>query len=111
MNTKLNDQEVIIKEGIATQLKGIEAVTGRIYLTNQRLIFESHKFNIQTGFTIVSINNIDSMEKSRPKIFGIIPTLSNALVIKTKDNQVFSFTVLKNTEWIKKLEEVKQDPI
>ena len=35
---------------------------GRIYLTNQRLIFESHTFNIQTGFTIVSINNIDSME-------------------------------------------------
>ncbi len=46
MKTQLNINEEIIKKGGANLQKGIEAVGGFLYLTNERLIFESHKFNV-----------------------------------------------------------------
>lgn len=47
MRMPLLSGEQLIKEGFANLQRGWEALGGRLYLTNQRLIFESHPFNIQ----------------------------------------------------------------
>ena len=39
--------ENILLESPANHCKGIEGVGGKLFLTNKKLIFKSHKFNIQ----------------------------------------------------------------
>jgi len=51
MNTELKQNEQIIKQKAANLQKGIETVGGVLYLTNQRLVFEAHKINVQGGTT------------------------------------------------------------
>jgi hypothetical protein len=49
MKTPLATGEAIVKEGAASYLKRYEGVGGKLYLTTERLIFESHAFNIHTA--------------------------------------------------------------
>jgi hypothetical protein len=43
------DNEIIVKEGGANHFRGKEGVGGKLVLTDRRLIFKSHKFNIQNN--------------------------------------------------------------
>ncbi|WP_198147328.1 GRAM domain-containing protein [Gilvimarinus polysaccharolyticus] len=52
-----------MKEGGANLQKNIETVGGELHLTNQRLIFKSHKINIQTGITEIQLSDIKSVKK------------------------------------------------
>ena len=58
MNTEILSGETIIKQGPANLQRGIETVGGFLFLTGQRLIFESHKSNYQTGTTIIDLKDI-----------------------------------------------------
>lgn len=49
MKFALRDGERIIKEGAANLQKNIETVGDKLYLTNQRLVFEAHTLNVQGG--------------------------------------------------------------
>lgn len=44
---ELRSDESVIKEGAANLQKNIETVGGKLFLTEQRLIFEARKFNVQ----------------------------------------------------------------
>ena len=46
MKFELRQGEQIIKEGKANLQREWETVGGKLYLTNQRLIFEAHKLNV-----------------------------------------------------------------
>ena len=55
---KLNDDEILIKKGSANHLVQFEGVGGRLFLTNQRLFFKSHSFNIQTHEESILLDDI-----------------------------------------------------
>ena len=55
MRMPLLSGEQLIKEGFANLQRGWEALGDRLYLTNQRLIFESHPFNIQRGSAVIPL--------------------------------------------------------
>lgn len=72
----------------ANYFRGIEAVGGKIYFYEDRLVFKSHLFNIQRGETEIKQDNIDKAE--RRMTMYIIP---NGLGITTKDGFYHKFVL------------------
>jgi len=91
MNTNLLNGESIIKEGKANLQRGIETVGGHLYLTTQRLIFESYKFNIQRGNTIIDLGNINEVTKCWTKFLNLIPLFPNSIKVETRDDKQYKF--------------------
>ena len=61
MKTELQQGEKIVKDGSANLQKNIETVGGKLFLTNQRLVFEADKTNVQRGTTEVELSSIQSL--------------------------------------------------
>lgn len=79
----------------ASHKKGIEAVGGKLYLTNRRLVFRSHKLNIQNHQ--LSINLADIEDTGRYKTLGLI---NNGLWVLA-NNKTERFVVEQAEEWLK----------
>jgi hypothetical protein len=98
--TKINtltDERILFETG-ANHFKGAEGVGGRLYLTNQRLVFKSHKFNIQNHELSIRLSDIRQIEKY--KIWGLI---NKGLSVTTLDNKTEKFVVQQMDEWINQL--------
>lgn len=59
------DSENIIKEGGANHFKGKEGVGGKLVLTDKRLIFKSHKFNIQNHQDNFDLRQVENFRQRR----------------------------------------------
>jgi hypothetical protein len=92
---EIRKDEIILKEQLANHIKNHESVGGKLFLTNKRLIFKSHKINIQRHIFELDLNKINSCH--RYKTIGIIP---NGLKITTNNNLTEKFVVNKPNEWI-----------
>lgn len=82
----------------ANHFKGIEAVGGKLYLTNKRLVFKSHKINFQKHQLSINLSDILKVDKYKP--FSIA---NNGLLIKTTDNKIEKFVVQKREAWVEQL--------
>jgi hypothetical protein len=100
MKTSLLPGETEIKDGAANLQRGIETVGGRLYLTNQRLIFESHAFNVQTGATIVPLNEIVGLRKVWTKFLNLIPVFPNSVAVATKAGKEYRLVTFGREGWI-----------
>ena len=92
--------EHILFETPANHFKGIEGVGGKLYLTNKRLVFKSHKLNIQNhqlSIQLIDIKNVD-----RFKTLGLV---NNGLSVITIDDKTEKFVVEQVENWIKYLTE------
>ena len=107
MKTELRQGEKHIKGGAANLQKNIETVGGKLYLTNQRLVFESHKFNIQSGVTEVELSNIQSAEKCWTKFLGFFPIFPNSLAVYTKQGKEYRFVLFGRGAWAAAIEAQK----
>ena len=99
MKTGLRQSEKLVKDGAANLQKNIETVGGKLYLTNQRLVFEAHKFNVQSGVTEVELSNIQSSEKCWTKFLGFLPLFPNSLAIYTKQGKEYRFVLFGRGAW------------
>ena len=97
----IRKDETILKEALANHIKNHESVGGKLFLTNKRLIFKSHKINIQKHIFELDLNEINSYR--RYKTMGMIP---NGLKITTNDNLTEKFVVNKPNEWITQFEKM-----
>ena len=93
------DESVLFETG-ANHFKGVEAVGGKLYLTNKRLVFKSHKFNIQNHQLSIKLSDIDKIERN--KTLGLV---NNGLSVRTVDSQSEKFVVQQIDEWLKQLTE------
>ena len=109
MKTELNLNEKIIKSGAANLQKGIETVGGKLHLTNQRLIFEAHKFNIQGGKTEVELSKVQTIKNSWTKFLGLIPLLPNSLAVIAKDGKEYHFVLFGRGVWRSEIEAQKKN--
>ena len=94
--------EKIVFETGANHFKGVEGVGGKLYLTNKRLIFKSHNFNIQKHELSISLSNVDKVR--RYSTFGIV---NNGLSVTTSDNVIEKFAVQEPEEWMNQLTDKK----
>ena len=98
MKTQMRDGEKVVKDGAATQRRAFDESGGRLYLTNQRLIFEAHKFNFDVGITEIELSNVKSTQASWTKVL-FIPIFPNTVEVHTVDSEIFYFLVFGNREW------------
>lgn len=96
----IDPDENIMFETPANHFKGIEGVGGRLYLTNRRLIFKSHKLNIQNHQLSIDLSDIKHVD--RYKTLGLV---NNGLVITIITDKTEKFVVEKVEEWVKLLTE------
>jgi GRAM domain len=104
MKTPPLPDESPVKEGAASLQRGIETVGGRLYLTNQRLVFESHALNIQTGDTVIPLLTITGARKCWTKFLNLIPLFPNSIAISTKGGKEYRFVAVGRQVWIEAIE-------
>jgi hypothetical protein len=90
--------EMILYETPANHFKGVEAVGGKLYLTNKRLFFKSHKFNIQNHSLSIFLNEI--MFVNQYKALGFV---NNGLSVGVRGGVIEKFVVNEIEEWMKQL--------
>ncbi|HXR85294.1 MAG TPA: GRAM domain-containing protein [Hanamia sp.] len=98
ININTNEKEIVIFETAASHFKGLEAVGGKLYLTNERLVFKSHKINIQKHELSIHLSDINKVY--RYKILGIF---NNGPEVAANANMIEKFSVQKPEEWINQL--------
>ena len=91
--------ENVLLESPANHFKGIEAVGGKLYLTNKRIIFKSHKLNIQVHQLSIKLEDIKKFE--RYKTLGLV---NNGLSLTTVNETTEKFVVNEIEEWTRQLE-------
>jgi hypothetical protein len=92
--------EHILFETPANHFKGIEGVGGKLYLTNKRLIFRSHKLNVQNHQLSIQLTDVKNVD--RYKTLGLV---NNGLSITIIDDKTEKFVVEQVENWIKYLTE------
>jgi hypothetical protein len=88
VNMNLLNDEKIFFDVAANLFRGMEAVGGKLKVTNYRLVFESHALNFQTGTTEIPLGNI--VEAKKRNTAGIVP---NGMAILTRDGMEYRFVV------------------
>ena len=97
------ENEVVVKEGRASLRKGINSVAfigGKLYLTNLRLVFESHGFAQSKHATIIDLSSIASVQECWTRLLGIIPLVPNGIAIDTTQVQEYRLALGKRGTWI-----------
>tara|TARA_B100000212_G_scaffold337299_1_gene311915 strand:- start:366 stop:734 length:369 start_codon:yes stop_codon:yes gene_type:complete len=90
----------IIMKSSAHYKKGFSQIEGKLYLSDDKLEFKTLMFAIQSEKFIINLENISSVSLAWTKFFGLFPLLPNSILIKTKDNKNYKFSVKKRKKWI-----------
>ncbi|WP_223442294.1 GRAM domain-containing protein [Polaribacter litorisediminis] len=85
---ELLENEKIEEEIFANIFRGLEGVGGKIFLTNERLIFKSHSLNIQKGQTNIKYSDIVEVEKRKT-----MKTVDNGIKVITKEKKEYCFVI------------------
>ncbi|WP_404455352.1 hypothetical protein [Oceanobacillus kapialis] len=95
--------ENIIKQGLANLWKGKEGVGGKLYLTDQQLIHQPHKANIQSDRVEIKLADVDYVELYTNKLFGL-SVIKNGLTVVDKTGTPYKFVVNKREDWKNEIE-------
>jgi hypothetical protein len=95
---ELTEDELVEIEGPANLFRGMEGVGGKLFLTNKKVIFKSHKINIQKGQTNIDYNDITEIRKRTTA-----KLIDNGISIKTNTGKEFDFVVNDRDRWIEEL--------
>ncbi|MGN7763380.1 GRAM domain-containing protein [Paenibacillus sp. 22594] len=100
---ELKSTEYFIMEHVPANLfRGIEAVGGRLYITNERVIFKPHSFNIQSKPLEISIQEIVNIEKRNTLL--VVP---NGMRISIKNGQEHKFVIWNRAKLIELIKDTK----
>jgi hypothetical protein len=103
IKVETDENENVIKEGGANHFKGKEGVGGKLVLTNKRLIFKSHKYNIQNHQDTFELGQIERLHVT--KTFKI---LENGLTLELSNSLKHRFIVDKPQDWVETIMNQKQ---
>src|SRR4051794_3722606 len=91
----LDSNEILIKQGAANLFRKFGAVGGWLYLTNKRIFFKPHRFNVRAKEASIPIMSIKEVQPTRS--LWLFP---NRIVIRT-DSKTFSFILNERDVWTK----------
>lgn len=94
-NRPLREDEKPVKEGPANH----QGNGGWIYLTDSRLVYVSHKFNLNDHELSIPLSDIAAVEKGRS--LGVIP---NQLLLNLKNGKTEKFVVQGVKRWIDQMQ-------
>jgi hypothetical protein len=87
--------EITVKVTGANHFKGTEGVGGKLLLTDRRLIFKSHKLNIQNHQESFYLHQIKTVSK-----YKILSFINTGLMIQLTTDEVHKFVVDHPEEWV-----------
>jgi hypothetical protein len=105
MITELRPGEQVVKQGAANLQKNVETVGGKLYLTNERLIFEAHRINVQGGVTQIELEDVKSTLRCWTRFLGFLPVFPNSLAVQTRQGKDYRFVLLGRHAWQIAIEE------
>ena len=97
--TPKSKKNIILKSS-AHYKKGFSQIEGKLYLSEDKLEFKTLIVAIQSEKIIINLENISSVSLAWTKFFGLFPLLPNSILIKTKDNKNYKFSVKRRKKWI-----------
>jgi len=104
LNPELKENETEIYSDGANLFRGVQAVGGKLILTNERLIFLPHNLNFNREQEYLDLTKINSTKEVKT-----MNLIDNGLRI-TLNNEIELKFVLNNREtWIEKIEETKAE--
>ncbi len=109
IKSPLHPGESLLKQSKANFQRGIETVGGHLYLTTQRLIFESHRFNVQAGATAIDLREVTGVQKGWTKFLGVLPIFPNAIVVATSDGRQHEVVCSKRGDWLAAIETARAE--
>lgn len=92
---ELRPDEFIEVEGFANKFKGMFSLGGKLYVTNQRIIFNANKMNFKPKPTFIDYNEIDQV-KGRKTAF----VFDTGLRIRMKNGAFIDFAVNERELWM-----------
>ena len=90
----------IIMKSSANYKKGFRQIEGKLYLTNDKLEFKNLMISLRSEKFEINLEDISSVSLSWTKFFGLFPLLPNSILINTKNNKNYKFTVKRSKKWI-----------
>jgi hypothetical protein len=85
---ELEPGEKIMAEVLANLFRGWEAVGGKLYITDRRIRFESHRWNARSGPTEIPLREVRAVAPIDN--LGYIP---NGMLVETEGGMSFRFVV------------------
>lgn len=95
-------QDIIMKSAANLQ-RGWETVGGKLTLTEDELIFNPHKLNIQRAEKRVLLSKVASVTECWTKFLNKFPVANNSLSIVTDDGDEYRFVLSKRKRWAKEI--------
>ena len=102
MNIELRNSESLTKQGSANHWQGWQAVGGKLFLTDQRLVFRSHSFNVQRHEISIELEEV-AFVKLRNN-FLLVP---NGMSIFLRNGQEERFVIWSRKDWITTIRQAK----
>lgn len=90
-----NSGEALLRSGLTNHFKGVEGVGGKLFLTDRRLRFVSHKLNVQRHDESWALDEIASVEPTRT--LGIVP---NGMRVTLRSGQRERFVLYGRRAWV-----------
>jgi hypothetical protein len=90
--------EAVLKQGGASHYKGMEAVGGKLFLTDSRLVFKSHRFNIQVHQEAYPLTDVVAVEPRRG-----LSVVGDGLGVVLSDGREERFVVFGRHDWITRI--------
>lgn len=105
MEIELKPGETLLREGMANLFRGVEAVGGKLFLTDRRLYFQSHVINVHTGATEIALADIRDARAEWTRFWGI-PLAPNGVYVDTHSGHEYRFVVFGRKAWINAITEL-----
>ncbi|MGE5557078.1 MAG: GRAM domain-containing protein [Bacillota bacterium] len=99
----LEKGERILKEGMASYMKGLFSLNGKLYLTDQRLVFQSHSAYDHTDAGNIDLHKISYIKPSHTRL--VIP---NGLSVTLDTGKIETFAVNNPKDWLAKIQKLRK---
>ena len=106
--TMLEPGEAVLKAGRANLQHGGETSGGRLFLTNRRLIFEAHIFNVQRGGDQIQLGQISEMRPAWTRLFGIIPLAPSTVCVRTDGGAEHNLVCRRRSAWMEAIRDAQE---
>ncbi len=105
--TPLAPGEQVVKAGRANLQRGVETVGGRAWLTDQRLLFEAHAFNVQKSAESIQLSDIRTVRRAWTKFLGFVPIAYNSVLMTTADGGEHRLVTSRSSTWVAEIDRLR----
>ena len=103
MGLKLLEGEKQIMEGKANKSGWWGSRGGKLILTNQRLLFVDHGFNIRQGGDEIKLKDIMSVDTAITFLLIMPIPMPTSIKIRTQSGNVSKYIVTKRAKWVEEI--------